>query len=212
MGHETPGSTERPTDADLAAALARFRLRFGDDEDCLAHAERARWPKGFTCPACGWQGEPCRFQTRPRVLGCRGCQKHVSITAGTAMERAHLPLPTWYAAAALLWLDPALSTRRLMRLLGLASYGTTFALRATVRRDQAAGRFPWPSVDVGKTPAFRERAVPAETPDQFERACDAMGREPREPAVGCEPPARTERAHPHEPPVNDERAEVPDAD
>ena len=90
------------------------------EADVLVYLQTIRWPKGFVCPKCDWHCTPERAETRirryqtgakaatpsfdtlPRARGriiCPGCGKHVSLTSGTMLEGAHLPLSKVFAAA-----------------------------------------------------------------------------------------------------------------
>ena len=85
--------------------LPDFQRVFPDDTACARYLEAVRWPDGFTCPKCGWHGEPYRFSTRSSVvLRCRGCKDkgNISLTAGTVMQSTHTPLSTWFWGAYLM--------------------------------------------------------------------------------------------------------------
>ncbi len=81
-------------------SLPDFMRLFPDDTACAAHLERVRWPGGFACQHCGWQGEPFRFPNRSSVvLRCRQCQRDTSLTTHTVMQRTHTPISVWFWAA-----------------------------------------------------------------------------------------------------------------
>ena len=53
-----------------------------------------RWPNGFVCPRCEHTGHG-RVQSRG-LYQCRGCRRQVSLTAGTILASAAMPLRTWF--------------------------------------------------------------------------------------------------------------------
>ncbi len=94
----------------------------GNEEDCLAHLERLRWPEGVCCTACDSK-KVSKFRaaktsrrivdqktgTRdvrpvpPRTLyQCLECGHQFTATAGTLFHKSHLPLSKWFAALALI--------------------------------------------------------------------------------------------------------------
>jgi transposase-like protein len=117
--------------------LPEFQRVFPDDAACARYLEAARWPEGFTCPKCGWHGEPYRFTTRSSVvLRCRGCKDkgNISLTAGTVMQSTHTPLSTWFWAAYLVTTQtPGESALQFQRQLGLSRYETAFQILHKLR-------------------------------------------------------------------------------
>ena len=107
--------------------------RFRDDDACRDYIRRLRWPGGFICPLCGWQGEA--WQTARGLLRCRGCQGQTSLTAGTIFEGTRKPLRTWFIA---MWLVTSqkngVSALGLQRALGLGSYETAWTWLHKLRR------------------------------------------------------------------------------
>ncbi len=139
----------------MSAGLIEVLAQFETEEACIAYLEAARWPDGVRCPACGG-GNISKFTTRERRRAVRdaqgsvtdtrripsrhlyqcgkdGCRYQFSSTAGTAFERSHLPLQTWFRALALeLNANPRLSARQLERELGV-SYATAWFLHHRIR-------------------------------------------------------------------------------
>ncbi len=105
----------------------------------------SRWPEGYRCPRCG-HTEAYKLTTR-RLLQCSSCRHQTSVTAGTVMHRARVPLPLWFWAAYLVTTHtPGFSALQLQRQLGLNRYETAWTMlhklrRAMVRpeRDRIAG-------------------------------------------------------------------------
>jgi hypothetical protein len=115
-------------------SLPEFQRMFPDDAACAKYLEAIRWREGFTCPHCGRNDEPYRFEKRPGVLRCRGCKKDIALTAGTVMERTHTPLSTWFWSAFLVAsLTPGMSAAQLQRQLGLSRYETAFHILHKLR-------------------------------------------------------------------------------
>jgi hypothetical protein len=80
-------------------SLPEFQQVFPNDAACVDYMERLKWPGGFACPKCGVLGEPYRVKTRPHVLKCRDCRANIGLTAGTVMQKSHMPLATWFWCA-----------------------------------------------------------------------------------------------------------------
>ena len=83
-GHEFPRS------------YAQMRAWFDEDWKCLDYLDWLRWPDGFVCPHCasvvGWRLEDSRWK-------CGGCDRKVSVTAGTIFDKTRTPLTVWFAIA-----------------------------------------------------------------------------------------------------------------
>ncbi len=77
--------------------LKQFADTFGTEEQCVEYLARTRWPHGPVCDKCGSISDAWKT-AQPRTWACRACQKQFSVTAGTPMERTHLPLPAWFMA------------------------------------------------------------------------------------------------------------------
>ena len=77
-------------------SLPEFIKQFGTEEQCHDALVYWRWPKGFNCPGCGYNGH-CWIATR-RVFQCHRCHRQTSVTSGTIFEQTKLPLTTWFLA------------------------------------------------------------------------------------------------------------------
>ena len=82
-----------------ARSLTEFQQAFPDEATCAAFLAERRWPDGFVCPRCGG-GRAAALECRAYTYECLDCSRQTSITAGTAMHRSKLPLPTWFWARA----------------------------------------------------------------------------------------------------------------
>ena len=133
--------------------LPEFQRAFPNDESCAKYLEAMRWPEGFSCPKCGWKGEPYRFPTRSSiVLRCRSCKDkgNISLTAGTVMQGTRTPLSVWFWGAYLVTTQtPGQSALQFQRQFGLTRYETAFQILHKLRagmvrpeRDAIGGDFP----------------------------------------------------------------------
>lgn len=57
------------------------------------YLERIRYPRGFTCSACGNRATPWRSGTG--LLACGGCRHPAPLRAGTLFQASPIPLQTW---------------------------------------------------------------------------------------------------------------------
>jgi transposase-like protein len=121
-------------DLSFPRSLPELQRLFPDEAACAAYLERARWGDGFICDHCGSPSEPYRFANRPGVLRCRHCNRDISLTAGTIMQRTHTPLSVWFWAAYLVVSQtPGMSAVQFQRQLGLSRYETAFQILHKLR-------------------------------------------------------------------------------
>ena len=121
-------------DLPFPGSLPEFQHLFPNEAACAAYLERARWREGFVCRHCGAADEPYRFANRSGVLRCRHCGRDNSLTAGTVMERTHIPLSVWFWAAYLVTTQtPGISAVQFQRQLGLSRYETAFQILHKLR-------------------------------------------------------------------------------
>ena len=73
-----------------------FGHQFADDEACLAHIFKTRFPDGLTCPACGVHDKFHHVPGR-RAYACV-CAFQVYPTAGTVFHQSTTSLKTWFHA------------------------------------------------------------------------------------------------------------------
>ncbi len=119
---------------DFPRSLLEFQRRFPDEDACAAYLAEARWPEGFSCPACG-HGKGWKLETKPWTFECAACHRQTSVTAGTVMHKSKLPLTVWFWAAYLMATHSnGISALQLMRQLGLGSYKSAWLLAHKLRR------------------------------------------------------------------------------
>ena len=152
--------------AGFPRSLREFQQRFPDDAACAEHLAVTRWPAGFRCPGCGGS-KAWRLACRPVLtFACATCGKETSVTAGTVMHRAHLPLSVWFWAAFLMATHSnGMSAMQLKSELGLGSDKTAWLLAMKLRRAMVApGRTPLAGlVEVDETEIpFRTQDDPPE--------------------------------------------------
>ena len=115
-------------------SLPQFQKFFPDDTTCAKYLEAMRWPEGFVCPTCGYQGDPWRLTRSIVVLRCPACRKDAYLTAGTVMQDTRTPLSTWFWGAYLMTTQtPGISSTQFQRQLGLSSRQTSFTLLHKLR-------------------------------------------------------------------------------
>ncbi len=113
--------------------LKQFADTFGTEEQCVEYLARTRWPHGPVCDKCGSISDAWKT-AQPRTWACRACQKQFSVTAGTPMERTHLPLPAWFMAIYLIATSSkGVSAMVISRQLGI-SYKTAWLLCHRIRQ------------------------------------------------------------------------------
>jgi transposase-like protein len=113
-----------------------------DDAAALAYLEAALWPDGPVCPRCGATDRIYTLKgksTRPGVHKCGHCLKPFTVTAGTVMERSHIPLHKWLQAICLMTaFKKGISAHQLHRTLGLR-YQTAWFMAHRIREAMRSG-------------------------------------------------------------------------
>ena len=118
---------------DFPRTLAEFQDRFASEDECRRYLVACRWPNGFRCPRCDG-GDAYELAGRGR-LQCRSCRHQTSVTAGTVLHRARVPLRLWFSAAYLVTTHtPGFSALQLQRQLGLDRYETAWTMLQKLRR------------------------------------------------------------------------------
>lgn len=115
-----------------------MRAWFPNDRACLDYLDGLRWPHGFVCPHCGSVADWPMRDGRHR---CSGCDRRVSVTAGTVFDKTRTPLTVWFEAAWLMMSSKAgLSALNLQRVTGIGSYQTAWAMLHRFRSVMVASR------------------------------------------------------------------------
>ncbi len=77
-------------------SLTEFLSKYGTEAKCVKILLGFRWPKGFVCPKCGYQGH-CEIRSR-KVLQCHRCRTQTSLISQTIFASTKLPLTVWFLA------------------------------------------------------------------------------------------------------------------
>src|SRR5436305_15254519 len=85
---------------DRPGSLPEFEAQFPDDAACARWLFEKRWPDGFRCPGCG-HDKAWELGRGTLLVECARCHPPTSATAGTVLQRSHLPPKLWSLAAAL---------------------------------------------------------------------------------------------------------------
>lgn len=119
---------------DYPGTFQEFDEWFSSENVCVDYIIKLRWPKGFTCPECGFSSEKTSLMGRGLFL-CLKCKRQTSATAGTLFHRTHKPLRTWFLA---MWFITSqkhgANALGLQRVLGLGSYNTAWVWLHKLRR------------------------------------------------------------------------------
>lgn len=119
--------TEQPVSGrDYPRSYSQLRAWFDEDWKCLDYLDFLRWPEGFVCPRCasssGWRLADARWK-------CGGCDRKVSVTAGTIFDRTRTPLTVWFATAWRMVGDKVgVSATQIQREMEFGSYQTGWAM------------------------------------------------------------------------------------
>lgn len=114
-------------------SLLDFQERFPDERSCWEYMVKLRWPDGPRCSEC----ESTRFhliRTR-RLYECRGCQRQLSVTAGTIFHKSRIPLRKWFWAIFLMATSKkGVSMLYLQQQLGIKSYRAVWMMGHKIRQ------------------------------------------------------------------------------
>ncbi|MDE1886429.1 MAG: IS1595 family transposase [Xanthomonadaceae bacterium] len=101
-------------------SMTAFLEQYGSESKCYRALYRARWPKGFRCPACGDRRRSQFRRGRQVYYQCRACRHQTTLLAGTVFAATKLPLRTWMLAMYLLTSSKTnMAALELMRHLGV---------------------------------------------------------------------------------------------
>lgn len=80
--------------------LLEMAQTFHDEETCLLHLSKIRWPEGAICLYCGEYNRVSWVKSR-RVYWCGACKKQFSVRVGTIFEDSRISMRKWFMA---IWL------------------------------------------------------------------------------------------------------------
>jgi transposase-like protein len=117
---------------------------YPDEESCVNHLERLRWPNGIICPCCGSSRKIYRV-TRGFTFKCSDCQNQFSVRKGTIFEESRLPLRKWFAAAWLITSNrKGIASTQLAREIGVTQKTAWFMLGRLREVARSMGEFGGP--------------------------------------------------------------------
>lgn len=107
-------------------SLMDFMHSYGSEAQCHDALFRWRWPEGFRCPQCSYDG--CCKLSRG-LYQCHRCHRQTSVTSGTIFQGTKLSLHTWFLAMHLMTsAKNGISGMELSRQLGI-SYNAAWRLK-----------------------------------------------------------------------------------
>ena len=114
-------------------SLREFQRQFATEDACQQYLAASRWPDGFVCERCG--GRDAYVLVDRHRWQCASCRHQVSLTSGTVLHNAKLPLTQWFWAAYLMTTDTrGISAVGLQRQLGLRCNETAWLMLHKLRR------------------------------------------------------------------------------
>lgn len=123
-------------------SLLDLLKQFPDEQSCIDHLVKTRWPDGLECPTC----QSRKIYTSKKRFHCGGCKRKFSVRTGMIYEGSPLPLRKWFAATWLLASSPkGISSCQLAREIGVTQKTAWFMLGrlrkviANLERPQVGG-------------------------------------------------------------------------
>ncbi len=102
-------------------SLNQFIAKYGDEFQCEASLEEARWPNGFRCRKCTGKDYYRYRRGNVKIFQCSACRTQTTLTEGTIFHSTKLPLTIWFQAMYLLTQNKNnVSTLELRRLVGIS--------------------------------------------------------------------------------------------
>ena len=77
--------------------------KFTDQQACIDHLEKIRWPMVALCPFC--KSERVARKAENGLVGrwnCHECNNSFNVLSGTIFQGTHIPLQKWFLAVALM--------------------------------------------------------------------------------------------------------------
>lgn len=112
--------------------LKELEQTFLTEDACRNYLVGLRWPDGFRCPGCGYEGG---WLLNNGLYKCKDCGLKSSVTAGTIFEGTRKPLIEWFRA--IWWVTSqknGASALGLQSVLDLRSYKTAWTWMHKLRR------------------------------------------------------------------------------
>jgi len=110
-------------------SLNQFLANYGEEQQCEAAVESARWPSGFQCPVCGGHRHCCYRRGNVKIFQCSDCRKQTTLTQETIFHSTKLPLTLWFQGMYLLTQNKNnISALELKRMIGV-SYRSAWRMK-----------------------------------------------------------------------------------
>lgn len=110
---------------DYPGSYGQLRAWFDEDWKCWDYLDWLRWPDGLVCPRCGGSG----WRLADGRYKCGGCDRKVSVTAGTIFDKTRTPLTVWFAIGWRMVGDKVgVSATQVHREMEFGSYQTAWAI------------------------------------------------------------------------------------
>jgi transposase-like protein len=120
---------QNPIQFQNGMSLNELSERYGTEAQCEQALERARWPGGFVCPACGGREHSRFVADGRRYWQCSTCRSQSTVCSGTLFHASKLSLTSWFQAIYLVTQNKNnISALSLKRHLGVA-YATAWRLK-----------------------------------------------------------------------------------
>lgn len=117
------------------ASLFEFQKQFPNEEACVRHLLKVRWPNGFQCPNCGH--DDGKLLRGSKLIQCYVCRHQTSPTSGTLFHKTRTPLLIWFWMIYLLAQDKAgTCALKISKDLGM-HYDTVWTLLHKIRQAMA---------------------------------------------------------------------------
>lgn len=116
----------------LPKSLQEFQRIYSDRETCVRVLARYRWPNGFRCESCG--NREARWILKRHTAECCTCERQISLTVGTLLERSRIPLIEWLSAVYIAAAEPeSFRVADLYKRLGTGSYNSAQKIAYRIR-------------------------------------------------------------------------------
>ncbi|MCL2520263.1 MAG: IS1595 family transposase [Spirochaetaceae bacterium] len=112
--------------------LFNFNTLFTNEQDCINHFVKLKYPNGLICPKCSTSEKVYRV-ANPKMAICSNCASQFSFFTGTIFEKSNTDLRIWfYAIMQMLNAKKGISAKQLQRDTGV-TYKTAWRILHKIR-------------------------------------------------------------------------------